>query len=211
MDEVSQTIQTYDKIAADYCKKTRQIKYLNWEESYIKKLLDFISKSEPFILDVGCGDGRHCVLIEKSGGRFLGIDLSQAMVEVAKKYYPKGNFRKMDMRKLDFFDNSFDGIWASGSIYHVPKSDLGQVIEEFKRVLTIDGALAINFKLGKGEGMESDPKSYSGSPRYFAYYLEGEMRDIMGTFGFEVLDSVNYPEEIFGDKIQQIWFRLKGK
>ena len=64
-DIVRQTIQTYDKIAPEYCKKTRQPKFLEWEENYIKKLLSFISKSTPLILDVGCGDGRHCALIEK--------------------------------------------------------------------------------------------------------------------------------------------------
>ena len=174
MDEVSQTIQTYDKIAVDYCKKTRQHKYPNWEENYIKTLLDFIPIPEPLILDVGCGDGRHCFLIDKNGGKSIGIDLSQTMVEVAKKHYPKGDFRKMDMRNLDFPDDSFHGIWSSGSIYQVPKS-------------------------------------YSGSPRYFAYYEEWEMRDISVTYGFEALDSVSYPEEIFGDKIQQMWFKLKSK
>ena len=207
MDVVQQTIQTYDRIAPDYCKKTRQSKFLEWEEGYIKKLLAFISKLDPLILDVGCGDGRHTILIEKNGGRAIGIDLSKNMLEEAKSLYSNGDFRKMDMRKLLFDDNSFDGIWTSGSIYHVTKSEARKVIREFRRVLKMNGVVAVSFKLGHGEGMEANPKSYSGSPRYFAYYTRDGMREIFGSFGFEELESCTYPEEIFGDNLQQMWFQ----
>ena len=207
MDVVRQTIQTYDRIAPDYCKKTRQSKFLEWEESYIKKLLLFISKSDPLILDVGCGDGRHTILIERNGGRAIGIDLSKNMIEEARSLYPDGDFRKMDMRRLLFDNNSFEGIWASGSIYHVTKSEARKVIREFRRVLKVDGVVAVNFKLGSGEGMEANPKSYSGSPRYFAYYTRDEMKDMFSSFGFEELESCTYPEEIFGDNLQQMWFQ----
>ena len=210
MDIVRQTIQTYNRIAPDYCKETRQSKFLEWEESYIKKLLSFISKPNPVILDVGCGDGRHTILIERNGGRAIGIDLSKTMLEEAKSLYPDGDFRKMDMRKLRFNDNSFDGIWASGSIYHVTKSDAKKVIEEFRRVLKMDGTVAINFKLGSGEGVETNPKSYSGFPRYFAYYTENEMRELFSSSGFRELGSCTYPEEVFRDNLQQMWCQRSG-
>ncbi|UCE35899.1 MAG: methyltransferase domain-containing protein [Thermoplasmata archaeon] len=211
MEFVQQTIKTYDQIASEYCIKTRQQKFLDWEENYIMKMLSYISASNPLILDVGCGDGRHCLIIEKNGGRAEGVDLSDGMLNEAKKLYPKGSFRKMDMRKLDFEDGHFDGIWASGCIYHVPKSEVEDVILEFKRILKEQGIIAVNFKLGEGEGMEANPRSYSGSPRYFAYYSEEEMGDIFSKLDFEELESCTYPEEIFGDKIQQMWFRLKGR
>jgi len=211
MDVVEQTVDTYDRIAPEYCRKTRLPKFLEWEEGYVKKLLSYISSPVPLILNVGCGDGRDNVHIEKSGGKAIGIDLSEGMLKEAKSLYPKGDFRKMDMRKLLFDDNYFDGIWASGSIYHVKKSDLDMVIEEFRRVLKPEGVVAINFKLGKGEGLDANPKSYSGLPRYFAYYSTEEIKNRFNGLGFEELDSCNYPEEIFGDQIQQMWFRLKDK
>jgi len=207
MNVVRQTIQTYNRIAPDYCKKTRQSNFLKWEENYVKKLFFFISKSYPLILDVGCGDGRHAILIERNGGRAIGIDLSKNMLKEAKSLYPNGDFRKMDMRRLLFDDNSFDGIWASGCIYHVTKSETRKVIREFRRVLKMNGAVAISFKLGHGEGMEANPRSYSGSSRYFAYYARDEMTEIFDSFGFEELESCTYPEEIFGDNLQQMWFQ----
>ncbi|MFH1382289.1 MAG: class I SAM-dependent methyltransferase [Chloroflexota bacterium] len=211
MDAVRQTIQTYDKIASDYCTKTRQSQFLDWEEGYIKELLSFIIEPSPLVLDVGCGDGRHSRLIEKNGGKAIGIDLSRGMLEEAKHFYPHGDFREMDMRQLHFTDNFFDGIWASGSIYHVTKSDIKKVIKEFNRVIRRDGVVAVSFKLGHGEGSETDHKSYAGYPRYFAYYTVEEMRDLFDGFGFDQLESCNYPEAIYGDNNQQMWFRLNEK
>jgi len=209
MDIVQQTIQTYDKIAPDYCQKTRQSRFLDWEETYIKKPISYIPTPKPLVIDVGCADGRHCVQIDRNGGRAIGIDLSKSMLREARTLYPKGDFREMDMRKLVFDDNSIDGIWSSGSIYHVAKSDVDKVAKEFRRVLKKDGVVAVNFKLGQGEGMEANPKSYSGSPRYFAYYTEDEMKNLFTSVGFEIIESCLFPEEIYEATIPQMWFRKK--
>ncbi|NVM04762.1 MAG: methyltransferase domain-containing protein [Candidatus Helarchaeota archaeon] len=211
MDVVEKTIQTYNKIAPKYCKITRISKFIEWEIKYVCKLISYISKPMPLILDIGCGDGRHCKIIEENGGKAIGIDLSESMLKEAKKYYPKGNFQLIDMRKLNFDNDFFDGIWISGCIYHIPKSELNKLIEEFKRVLKLNGVISLNFKLGTGEGMEENPKSYPGSPRYFAYYSNKEIMNTFNKFGFEELESTPFPEEIFGDRIQQMWFRLKNK
>ncbi len=211
VDIIEETIKTYDSIAPNYCRKTRIRKILEWEEDYIKKLISFTLKSEPLILDVGCGDGRHCIMMEKNGAKALGIDLSEGMLKEARTYYPDGDFRKMDIRDLLFDNDCFDGIWASGCIYHVQKSEMRHVISEFRRVLKSDGVLGLNFKLGEGEGLESNPKSYSGHPRYFAYYSKEEMVDLLREFGFEEIESCRFPEEIFGDNLQQMWFRFEEK
>ena len=208
MDIVERTIRTYDKIASPYCEKTRDQTFLQWEEEYIEKLLSLIDAPTPRVLDVGCGDGRHCPVIEKLGGKAVGIDLSDSMLEESRKLYPDGAFRKMDQRRLLFDDDSFDGIWSSGSIYHVTKADVGKVIAGFARVLRPGGVAAVNFKLGRGEGLEQNPKSYGGSPRYFAYYAKEEMTALFESSGFTELSSCTYPEEIFGDNLQQMWFGL---
>jgi SAM-dependent methyltransferase len=211
-DVIQETVATYDTISPDYCRKTRQEKYLRWEREYIQKLLTCLDSRSPVILDVGCGDGRHCRMIDELGGRAIGIDLSTTMLEEARRYYPAGDFRRMDMRLLEFESESIDGIWSSGSIYHVPKKKVGKVLSEFRRVLKPNGVLAISFKLGNGEGLEANPKSYGGSPRYFAYYSKDEMLDLMQQWDFIELDSCLYPEEVFGDNLQQMWLqRISGQ
>jgi SAM-dependent methyltransferase len=206
------TTRTYDTIAADYCRKTRgDAEVLGWEEDYIRRLIEYIGKPNPVVLDVGCADGRHCLLIDRNGGKAVGIDLSDAMLLEARAHYAAGDYRKMDMRALAFGAGSFDGIWSSGSIYHVAKADVGTVIREFGRVLKPGGVVAVNFKLGTGEGMEENPRSYGGAPRYFAYYTKRELGGLFNDTGFEEVASCLYPREIFGDDIQQLWLRRTDK
>lgn len=216
MNIVEKTIQTYNRTAAPYCAKTRREEFLKQEEEYIKKMLSLISAPAPLILDVGCGDGRQCATIEKLGAKAVGIDLSDGMLDESRILYPEGDFRRMDMRRLAFGDDSFDGIWSSGSIYHVTKADIGKVIAEFARVLRPGGVVALNFKLGDGEGLEQKPKSYSGpvegdTPRYFAYYTKAEMTSLFAQHGFHEFTSTTFPQEIFGDDIQMMWFGLRKR
>ncbi len=208
-DVVSQTIATYNKIAPAYCGKTRIQKYLDWEGKYIQKMISLIDIPDPLILDVGCGDGRHCRLIDEDGARSIGVDLSSSMIAESVAYYPQGKFVMMDMRHLSFGDSRFDGIWSSGSFYHVRKAEAGHVAGEFGRILKSGGVLAINFKLGSAEGLEANPKSYGGSPRYFAYYSRDEMVKLLGKYGFREIEACLYPEEIYGDNLQQMWLRLE--
>jgi ubiquinone/menaquinone biosynthesis C-methylase UbiE len=209
VDTVAETIRSYDAIAPCYCAKTREKEFLLWEEEYIGELLASIPVRTPLILDVGCGDGRHSVVIEKPGGGPLGIDLSQGMLRESQTLFPGGVFCKMDMRCLAFRDNCFDGIWASGSLYHVEKSDAQIVAWEFARLLKPGGVATVNFKLGTGEGMEQNPKSYGGFPRYFAYYTETEMTGLFSGCGFLELKACRFPREIYGNDICQMWFQLK--
>ena len=51
----------------------------------------------------------------------IGVDLSKKMIEVARKKVKNAKFHVMNIRKLDFNHNSFDGIWASASFIHIPK------------------------------------------------------------------------------------------
>jgi len=150
-------------------------------------------------------------MIDKNSGRAIGIDLSRTMLTEAKSFYPGGRFCHMDMRRLAFADGFFGGIWMSGCIYHVPKAGAKSVVEEFARALKLDGVLAVNFKLGTGEGLEQNPRSFAGFPRYFAYYGKEEMRELFERCGFQELETCGFPEEIFGDRIQQMWLRLRTK
>ena len=42
---------------------------------------------------------------------------------------------------------------------------VGKVFKEFQRILMENGVLGLSYKLGSGEGLEANPKSYGGSSR----------------------------------------------
>ena len=67
------------------------------------------------ILDVGCGTGINALAIAKlvaPGGKVVGIDNSEAMLKLARERASAENieYRLMDAEKMDFSENSFDGV-----------------------------------------------------------------------------------------------------
>lgn len=94
------------------------------------------------VLDVGCGTGLLEEMDALLGSRVTGIDLTQAMLRVAKgKSLPgMSGLVQGDADHLPFRDSSFD---AAVSCY-VPKyCDTLKLLEEMRRVLRRTGVMAI--------------------------------------------------------------------
>ncbi|MBI2598308.1 MAG: class I SAM-dependent methyltransferase, partial [Candidatus Diapherotrites archaeon] len=64
------------------------------------------------ILDIGCGPGRDAKYFSEQGLDVTGIDLTSNFVKMASKNVPNATFKHMDMRSLDFPEDTFDGIWG---------------------------------------------------------------------------------------------------
>lgn len=60
------------------------------------------------VLDIGCGAGRSTIALVERGYSVVGIDLSQALLEIARDRHPALDFRAMDATHLLFDDGAFD-------------------------------------------------------------------------------------------------------
>jgi ubiquinone/menaquinone biosynthesis C-methylase UbiE len=210
-DVISITRDTYDSIATSYSDKISGLVSDTWVGDYEKQLLDrFLQLIEALnlrILDIGCGNGKDTAYLMAKGATVVGIDYSSKMLQEAKRHVQSGVFHLMDMRNLEFPNNTFDGVWANGCIYHVPKVELGQVLKEVIRVLKPVGIFSFNTKAGTGEGLEDNPKSFAGGPRFYAYYTISEIKERLKEADLEVIEAKNYPQKIFNERIFHIWAR----
>ena len=108
----------------------------------------------PVALDVACGTGISTfALIEKAGGEgeFHGIDLSEGMLDVARRNAEArgiGNvhFTRMDAENLDYPEDMFDVVISNMSLQFFP--DKLKALKEMLRVLKPGGRLAILFGAG---------------------------------------------------------------
>lgn len=213
MDEETNAIevtrQTYDLIASDYSSMIDELVSDSWIGEFEGKLLDrFLLTTKllnPSILDIGCGNGKDTHYLRQKGAVLVGMDISSGMLREARKRVPEGIFYQMDMRNLGFPNAVFDGVWANGCIYHVPKIDFAQVLQEILRVLGPSGTFSFNFKVGIGERLEETPGSFAGGPRFYAYYTIKQMASFLAQAGFEILEIKRYPQRILGEKIVHIW------
>ncbi|MFH0969310.1 MAG: class I SAM-dependent methyltransferase, partial [Patescibacteria group bacterium] len=166
--------------------------------------LKIVNTGKPKILEIGGGGGSALAQFLQKGADVYDADISAGMINEAKKIAPKAHFFLMDMRKLDFADGFFHGIWADGCVYHVPKKDFPEVLAGMFRVLAKGGVLSFNFKIGVGEGMDQNPRSFGGAPRYYAYYSIQGMVDLMRQARFKAIKIIEWPKEILGEKIVQV-------
>jgi ubiquinone/menaquinone biosynthesis C-methylase UbiE len=96
-------------------------------------------------LDLCCGEGAWARLIAATGATTYGVDLSEASLAGARAAAAgqpnPPTFRVMDAEALDFPDQTFDVIVASGCLHHV---DLDRVYGELRRVLKPGGRIMCN-------------------------------------------------------------------
>jgi len=179
IDVVKKTIETYEQMADLY---NSLYPYVNKEN--IDFFIDKINGDK--ILDIGCGSGRDAEYFVSKGLDVTGIDLSNRFIEISQAKVPKAKFIKMDMRNINFPVNSFDGIWSMRSILHIPKLEVKDTIIKFREVLKTNGIIYISVKLGEGEKFVKRDR-YKGLEKFFAFYTESEMSDLLENCGFEII------------------------
>ena len=92
-------------------------------------------------LDVGCGEGRFCRMLQPLGIRTVGVDPTEAFVARAKALDPKGDYRVGRAEQLDFEAQSFDLVVSYLSLIDIV--GLGSAISEMARVLRPGGSLLV--------------------------------------------------------------------
>lgn len=94
-----------------------------------------------YLLDLGCGAGENSVYFARRGANCVAGDYSPGMVEVALKLAARNQVqiegRVVNAIALDFPDNTFDIVYASNLLHHIPEPRL--VLKEMHRVLKPGG------------------------------------------------------------------------
>ncbi len=152
-DPTKVTIDTYDKIAYQYLDVFGD--YWKEDKKYIDKFLSYLAEKS-LILDAGCGPGTVSKYFSDNGFRVVGIDLSEEMIKLAKKINTQGEFKVMDLRKLTFAENIFDGVFCFYGLPYVPKSNVKMTLEGIHRVLKDKGYLFLSLLEGEGERFVKD-------------------------------------------------------
>jgi len=96
------------------------------------------------VLDVGCGTGLHLELYSRSGCQVSGIDLSTAMLAIARKRLgDEADLRLADAREMPFDDDAFEVVLASLFLHELTSEIRMAILEQMRRVLKPEGRMLI--------------------------------------------------------------------
>lgn len=108
------------------------------------KILQIVKKNQyKKILDVCCGTGNQLKILKKHGIDGTGIDLSKAMLEIAKSGKIKTNCYEQDAENINFSDESFDMTMTTFALHEKSQSSAKKILNEMIRLTQKDGHLII--------------------------------------------------------------------
>ena len=137
--QILETKQVYNTIA-EHFSATRQFL---WDD--MRPLARLVQTGDT-VLDVGCGNGRLYQLFEKKPGGFtyVGLDQSEALIEIARRRFPLARFVVHEMTKLPFKKAQFDVVFCIAAFHHLPSRGTRlKALREMKKVTKIGGRIVL--------------------------------------------------------------------
>ncbi len=161
-----------------------------------------------FILDVGCGVGRHLVYLGECGFQVAGVDISPSGVRLAQEACAERQIavdvRVSAMPILPWADEMFDAAISTSAIHHQLRIGMVRTLAEIWRVLKPGGLLLVDFpctdtlvyqqsrrRVAAGELTEVEPDTFvdegpvrEGDDEYLPHHFceEADVRNLLRDF-----------------------------
>jgi len=97
------------------------------------------------VLDVGCGNGRLLEAFKDKEVKYLGVDSSEKLIELARSRFPKFQFTVGDILELGKIPEiNFNFVFCVAVLHHLPGTDLRvAALKQLKNKIISDGKIII--------------------------------------------------------------------
>lgn len=192
------TFESYGSRAENFWERTKDH---DVTQNYAAFLEPFGKRTGLDILDFGCGPGRDIAFFKSIGHNPVGLDGTAEFCEMAREMTEQPVLQQT-FNSLDLVENSFDGVFANASMFHVPSENLHKVLTDLQRALRPGGILFTSNPRGDEEGWER-PGRYGNFMQFekSLHYLENA--------GFELLNHYFRPPNL--PREEQNWLAMVSR
>jgi len=167
----------YEKMAKYYSDFRFEGKAVNNEYIEMPATLSLIGNVKgKKVLDLGCGPGIYAEILKKHGAEVHGLDLSEKMIEIAKKRVSNVDFKVGTVYKMPYKNSYFDVVVAAYVVHYF--KDFDRALREIHRVLKKDGI----FVFSTTNPIKESSHHLNGKPRnvrvFKDYFKEGKKETI---------------------------------
>jgi len=150
-DELRDLARHWDGLAGQYVERLYdELSHKPRDRELLARFADLAAAVGGPVLDLGCGPGHVTRHLHQLGLEARGLDLSPAMIELARQLNPDLDFQTGDMLELDIEPWSLSGAVAFYSMIHLVRDDVGQVVEHLAQAIKPHGPLLIAVHAGEG-------------------------------------------------------------
>jgi SAM-dependent methyltransferase len=146
------------------------------------------------ILDVGCGPGRDLITFRELGHSPVGLDGCPEFVNMVRERGLEAWLQ--DFLTLDLPSETFHGVFANASLFHIPSQELPRVLRQLHQTMLPGAVLFASNPRGDNQ------EGWNGE-RYAAYYDWPRWQALVEAAGFTELEHYYRPAGL--PREQQPW------
>lgn len=190
----------YDAVADAYAKLERP--EAEWPR--LRHLRELLARTPEgaAVLDIGCGSGVPATRAIAAAHEAVGIDISRAQIELARRNVPGASFVHGDIMAVDFPPHSFAAIVAFYVLDHLPREEHAALFARAAGWLRPGGLFLFSVEHGDEPGTVGE---WLGAPMFFSQFDPETTLELLEGRGFRVLEHEVEPQ-IEGDvEVEYLW------
>ena len=134
------------------------------------------------VLEVGSGPGLEAQYLEERG---VIVDRTDATPAFVDRMRQEGHsVRLLDVREADL-GGPYDAVVANAVLLHLERAHAERALASIRTATRPGGVLALTLKEGDGEAWS---EAKLGRPRWFVYWQEDPLRQVLQRVGWRVLE-----------------------
>jgi cyclopropane fatty-acyl-phospholipid synthase-like methyltransferase len=141
------------------------------------------------VLDVGCGTGLPTARqLAQAGYQVTGVDISDGMLQLARRDVPTGTFRQLDVADLPakgIKEEGHEAVVAFFSLLMLTRDEISPTLRKLRTLLAPGGYFLLSMVEADIDDM---PLQFLGNRVWVSGYLRDELCEVVADAGFDVLD-----------------------
>jgi len=210
MQPQEKTIETYNATAESYAATRMDELYGKHLDRMILKEFAALNKNKGTCADFGCGPGQTTKFLFDAGLHdIIGIDLSQGMVEVARRISPHIRFDTGDLLDLSYGADHFSSAVAFYAIVHFDYDEIAKAFREVNRVLKNGAYFIFSYHVGENT-VHFDTANGIDVDIDLHFFQTDRILELLRDNGFTIIDAVErlpYPDVEYATKRAYVWAR----
>ncbi|MCB0337181.1 MAG: class I SAM-dependent methyltransferase [Bdellovibrionales bacterium] len=184
----------YEAVEAGYNANTDT--YLNFitqsrlgeQRKFLNLFLEELEENAK-VLDIGCGAGLPTTKALSEKFDVVGIDLSLEQIKLAQSNVPLASFQHKNIVEAHFDVNSFRGIIAFYSLFHIPRDFHESLFKKLNAWLEPAGIFLATFLAGEHESLVTMDETMRNAPMFLSGTSPEHTVALIENCGFEILKS----------------------